>query len=219
MFLLVCSLGWSPVLAVLPQVPVTAARRATNLPSFNLWAIFSYRIIGMDCGHDVISIVLCLEKSTGRAEEEGVMREIEEKKKNNPKNRKDDRLILRGWKGRSNDAAAPCVSTVLSHDRDPTLAVLLQTDWEWPLRCILGQLAFVVCRNSLFLHDPYSWPFTTEALLTTEPLNQKSPAATNKHHSQSCAAPTVPLGGSSMCLLISTLLQHSCVKLLNSHLI
>lgn len=42
---------------------------------------FSYRIIGMDCGHDVISIVLCLEKSTGRAEEEGVMREIEEKKK------------------------------------------------------------------------------------------------------------------------------------------
>jgi len=91
--------------------------------------------------------------------------------------------------------------------------------WEWPLRCILGQLAFVVCRNSLFLHDPHSWPFTTEALLTTEPLNQKSPAATNKHHSQSCAAPTVPLGGSSMCLLISTLLQHSCVKLLNSHLI
>lgn len=88
MFLLVCSLGWSPVLAVLPQVPVTAARRATNLPSFNLWAIFSYRIIGMDCGHDVISIVLCLEKSTGRAEEEGVMREIEEKKKKQPKKQK-----------------------------------------------------------------------------------------------------------------------------------
>lgn len=46
MFFLVCSLGWSPVLAVLPQVPVTAARRATNLPSFNLWAIFPIESLG-----------------------------------------------------------------------------------------------------------------------------------------------------------------------------
>lgn len=147
------------------------------------------------------------------------MREMEETNKHQ-KNRKDDRLIL-GWVERK----IQCVSTVQWHDRDPTFTLLLQADMEMAsdmgpngLPCIPGQPAFVVCINSR-LRDPHSWSFTTEALLTAELQKQEISAATNKHYGQSCAAPTFPPGSRSMCLLISALLQRSCVKLLNSHLI